>query len=118
MSRIVALIGIAAVAVTMLTGSAAAASCQGSDYAAALCLYRTERYQEAEAIFSKIVRAGAEQPETIKAHYFLARSEMKLQRWDEASVELMKIFALAPEFYNEWNCDFLLGVCREKLGKG
>jgi len=60
---------------------------------------------------------GEMSPETIKSIYFLARTDMKMRRWAEASSLLTRIYSMAPGFYREWNCDFLLGQCRRALGK-
>ncbi|PYQ50751.1 MAG: hypothetical protein DMF59_10000 [Acidobacteria bacterium] len=49
--------------------------------------------------------------------YFLARTEMKRGRFDEASGLLVRIYGLDQSFYDVWNCDFLLGECRKATGK-
>ncbi len=97
---------------------AAGADCERSDdYGNALCSYRSGDLAAARQRFRAIADANQQQPETIKSLYFLARTEMKLKRWDEASAVLSRIYLLSPPFYKEWNCDFLLGVCRKALGK-
>lgn len=90
---------------------------EGGPYLQALCHYRQKAWTEAESEFSAIVEAGLENPETIKALYFRGRTRMKLKRWDEASTDLIRIYTLYPAFFQEWNGDFLLGECREMLGK-
>ena len=49
--------------------------------------------------------------------YFLARTEMKLGRFDEAQTLFIRIYALDAPFYHAWSCDFLLGECRKAMGK-
>lgn len=95
-----------------------AASCaEGTSYVQALCHYRQKAWTEAEGAFSAIVELGLQDPETIKALYFRARTKMRLKRWDEASIDLIRIYTLDPAFFQEWNGDFLLGECRKMLGK-
>ena len=90
----------------------------GSAYDQSLCAYQRRRFAEAEAGFRAIVDKGAEEPQTIRALYFLARTLMKRGRYDEASTLLIRIYELDPQFYRGWNGDFLLGECRRALGKG
>jgi TolA-binding protein len=54
---------------------------------------------------------------TIRAIYFLGRTEMKRGRFDEAAALFVRIYAMDPAFYASWNCDFLLGECRRAMGK-
>lgn len=87
-------------------------------YEQALCAYQRRAFAEAEAAFRAIVDKGAEEPQTIRSMYFLARTLMKRGRYDEASTFLIRIYELSPSFYREWNGDFLLGECRRAQGKG
>jgi len=89
----------------------------GTPYLEALCDYRQKAWVEAETGVSAIVELGLEEPETIKALYFRARTRMHLGRWEEASTDLIRIYTLYPAFFQEWNGDFLLGECRKMLGK-
>lgn len=115
--------GIALVLTFVLAATAFAAPrpCTSEDrdvYGQALCLYNDGRFEEAQTAFSVIVEIGLENPETIKAHYYLARIAMRQQRWADASERLVTIYKLSPGFYREWGCDYLLGVAREKLDGG
>lgn len=109
-------------AAALLAGALAAAAppraCRGDldPYPAALCLYLGGDLDAARAGFAAIVEKDEPRPETLKARYFLARSLMKLKRWDEASGELIKIYSISPAFYEEWSCDFLLGEARRGMG--
>ena len=69
------------------------------------------------AAFRAIVDKGEQDATTIRALYFLARTEMKLGRFEEASSMLVRIYSLDGAFYAAWNCDFLLGECRRAMGK-
>jgi TolA-binding protein len=111
---ILALLGIAA-----LPGlSAPPTTCGSADeYGLALCAYQRRQFPEAETRFRAIAEAGAEDPKTLRAHYFLARTLMKTGRYEEASAALIRIYALDKPFYDAWACDFLLGECRRALGK-
>lgn len=84
-------------------------------YAQAICLYNAGELDAAETAFSVLEEAGLENPETVRAHYFLARIAMRRGKWSDASRRLIAIYTLDPTFYREWACDFLLGVCREKI---
>jgi len=64
-----------------------------------------------------IAEKNADDPRTIRSIYFLARTEMKLGRFDEASTLFIRIYEIDQPFYREWSCDFLLGECRTALGK-
>ena len=110
---------LAAIIVSAATLSAAPPStCSGTDdYARALCSYQKRNFADAEAAF-KAISERADDPKAIPALYFLARTEMKQGRYDEASTLFIRIYETAPPFYREWNCDFLLGECRKALGKG
>ena len=99
--------------------SAAPASTCGArdDYGRALCAYQRRNFIEAEADFRAIVEKGEQDAKTIRAIYFLARTEMKLGRFEEAAPLLVRIYSLDPAFYAAWNGDFLLGECRRAMGK-
>lgn len=93
-------------------------TCGGTDeYSKALCAYQRRNFPEAEAGFRGIVEKGEIDPKTIRAIYFLARTEMKRGRFDEAAPLFVRIYAMDPAFYASWNCDFLLGECRRAVGK-
>ena len=87
------------------------------DYGRALCAYQRRNFAEAAAGFRKIAEKGEKEPQTLHAVYFLARTEMKRGRFDEASTLLIRIYGLDKPFYDTWNCDFLLGECRRATGK-
>jgi len=88
------------------------------DYARALCAYQKRQFVEAEAGFRAIAEKNEPDPQTIRAIYFLARTEMKLGRFDEAAPLFIRIYEMDSAFYAAWNCDYLLGVCRRAAGKG
>ena len=90
---------------------------QRDDYVAALCAYQRRNFAEAAAGFRAIVEKNADDPRTVRAMYFLARTEMKVGRFDEAQALLIRIYALDAPFYRTWSCDFLLGQCRRAAGK-
>jgi len=93
-------------------------TCGGTDeYAKALCAYQRRAFTEAEAGFRGIVEKNEVDPQTIRAIYFLARTEMKRGRFDEAAPLFVRIYAMDPAFYASWNCDFLLGECRKAVGR-
>jgi TolA-binding protein len=85
-------------------------------YSVALSAYMKGEHATAERLFESIVEADRKAPETIKAHYFLARSRMKLRKWEEASAGMIRIYSIDPIFYHQWNCDFLLGEARAAMG--
>jgi TolA-binding protein len=87
------------------------------DYGKALCAYQRRNFVDAEAAFRAIVEKKEEDAVTIRAMYFLARTEMKLGRFENAAPLLVRIYSLDPAFYASWNCDFLLGECRRAMGK-
>ena len=87
------------------------------DYGKALCAYQRRSFIEAEAEFRTIVDKGEPDAKTIRALYFLARTEMKRGRFEEAGPLFVRIYAMDPAFYASWNCDFLLGECRRAMGK-
>jgi TolA-binding protein len=86
-------------------------------YSLALCAYQHRDFVQAEARFTELAEANMEDPRTVRALYFLGRTEMKLGRYDEASTHFIRIYALDKPFYHAWNCDFLLGECRKASGK-
>ena len=93
-------------------------TCGGSsDYERALCAYQRRNFAEAERAFRAIAEREVQDPQTIRATYFLARTLMKSGRFDEAHALLIRIYALDPAFYATWNGDFLLGECRKALGR-
>ena len=102
------------------TVAAAPPSTCGSDddYSRALCAYQRREVARAEEGFRNLMEAGAEDPVTIKATYFLARTLMKRGRYAEAEELFMRIYGVDKAFYDAWNGDFLLGECRKALGKG
>jgi TolA-binding protein len=88
-----------------------------SDYGKALCAYQRRNFAEAEAGFRAIMERGEKEPQTLHAIYFLARTEMKRGRFEEASALLRRIYSIDSAFYDSWDCDFLLGECRKATGK-
>jgi len=110
------------VALVALAAGAAAApptTCGATDaYGRALCAYQRRNFADAEGGFRAIAEKGEHDPVTIRSLYFLARTEMKLGRYDEAATLLIRIYALDKPFYDGWSCDFLLGECRKAQGKG
>ena len=87
------------------------------DYGKALCLYQRRNFVEAASAFRVIVEKGEQDAATLRSMYFLARTQMKLGRYEEAAPLLVRIYSLDPGFYGAWNCDFLLGECRRAMGK-
>ena len=102
-----------------LTASASPPTTCGAkdDYGKALCNYQRRNFVEAEAAFRGIVDKGEQDAVTLRSIYFLARTEMKLGRYEEAAPLLIRIYSLDVAFYGAWNCDFLLGECRRAMGK-
>ncbi|HEV2722022.1 MAG TPA: hypothetical protein VG323_18525, partial [Thermoanaerobaculia bacterium] len=76
---------------------------QRDDYAAALCAYQRRSFAEAAVGFRAIVEKNANDPQTVRAMYFLARTEMKLGRFDEAQTLFIRIYALDAPFYHAWS---------------
>ena len=102
-----------------LANAAPPTTCGRTDaYSLALCAYQHRDFIQAQARFSELVEANLDDPRTVRALYFLGRTEMKLGRFDEASPLFIRIYALDPGFYASWNCDYLLGLCRKATGKG
>lgn len=91
---------------------------QGDDYSRALCAYQRRQFTEAESKFRQVAAAEEPSARSMRATYFLARTHMKLGKFDEAEVLLIRIYSLDRAFYESWNCDFLLGECRRARGKG
>jgi TolA-binding protein len=87
------------------------------DYGKALCAYQRRNFTAAEAGFRGIVDRNERDSLTIRAVYFLARTQMKRGRFEEASTLLIRIYSLDKAFYDAWSCDFLLGECRKATGK-
>lgn len=87
------------------------------DYSRALCAYQRRNFAEAESGFQALVEKNEPDPQTIRATYFLARTEMKLGRYEEAETLFIRIYEMSKAFYDDWNCDFLLGECRRARGK-
>ena len=99
-------------------GAAPPSTCGGSDdYSVGLCAYQRRQFPTAEAKFRALIEADAQDPVTIKATYFLARTLMKTGRFQEAADLLIRIYAADKPFYDAWNCDFLLGECRRASGR-
>ncbi len=113
----------AAVVILALTAQIALAApapstCGGaSDYERALCAYQRRQFPEAERAFRAIAEREVQDPQTIRALYFLARTLMKTGHFDEAHALLIRIYEMDSSFYATWNGDFLLGECRKALGK-
>ena len=87
------------------------------EYEQALCAYQRREFASAERLFRAVIDREAQDAETIRSTYFLARTLMKTGRFDEAHALLIRIYSLDPAFYDTWNGDFLLGECRKALGK-
>jgi TolA-binding protein len=93
-------------------------TCGSADeYGKALCAYQRRNFAEAAAAFRAIVERAQAEVQTLHAMYFLAKTEMKRGRFDEASALFIRIYSLDRSFYDAWNCDFLLGECRKATGK-
>jgi TolA-binding protein len=112
---------IAAIVLSLLAAVVSAApptTCGGSDdYSKALCAYQKRDFAAAEAAFRAMAEKGDPDPQTIRAVYFLARTQMKMGRYEEAETLFIRIYSMSKTFYDEWNCDFLLGECRRARGK-
>jgi TolA-binding protein len=94
-------------------------TCGGiDDYSRALCAYQRRQFAAAEQGFRAIVTAQAKEPATLKAMYFLGRTLMKTGRYPEAETLFIRIYEADHPFYDDWQCDFLLGECRRAQGKG
>ena len=109
---------LALLALSTAAAAAPATTCgSADDYGKALCAYQRRSFIEAEAGFRAIADKNDPDPVTIRAVYFLARTEMKLGRFEEAEEQLIRIYSMSKAFYDEWGCDFLLGECRRARGK-
>src|SRR5258708_12807017 len=72
-------------------------TCGGNDdYSKALCAYQRRAFTEAEAGFRGVVEKGEVDPITIRALYFLARTEMKRGRPDQAGPLFLSISPPIP----------------------
>ena len=104
---------------TAAASAATPTTCGAPDpYSRALCAYQHRQFADAEKGFRAIVDGGAEEPATIKSTYFLARTLMKTGHFAEAEQLFIRIYETDRPFYNEWQCDYLLGECRRAQGKG
>lgn len=112
-------VALLAVALALPARAAPPTTC-GSElpYERALCAYQHRQFAEAQAGFSAIVEKNEPDSQTLRATYFLARIWMKVGRFDEAETLLIRIYGMSRAFFDEWNVDYLLGVCRKALGKG
>lgn len=90
---------------------------QPGDYERALCAYQRRDFAAAESGFRALAEREEQDPTTLRATYFLARTLMKTGRFDEASALLVRIYTRDKAFYDTWNGDFLLGECRKALGR-
>lgn len=98
--------------------SAQKTACNSADdYSRALCLYRAGDLLEAASLFAKVAESDEPSPEVLKSQYFLARIDMRNKQWREASRRLIRIYSLSQSFYDDWNCDYLLGECRRAMGE-
>lgn len=105
--------------IALPVSAAPPSTCGAPDpYSKALCAYQHRRFNEAEQGFRAIVAADARDPSTIRATYFLARTLMKTGRFEEASKLFIRIYEADKPFYDDWQCDYLLGECRKAQGKG
>ncbi len=94
-------------------------TCGATDaYSRALCGYQKRQFAAAEQGFRAIINAQAKDPATIKAMYFLGRTLMKTGQYPEAEKLFIRIYEADRPFYDDWQCDFLLGECRRAQGKG
>lgn len=109
---------LALLTIALSATAAPPSTCGGSDdYAKALCAYQRRNFAEAEAAFRAIVEKDEPEAATLHSVYFLARTEMKLGRFEEAETLYIRIYSMSKAFYDEWGCDFLLGECRRARGK-
>lgn len=107
---------LALVAQTALAAPPTTCGLKGA-YEQALCSYQRRDFANAERGFRALIEREEQDPQTIRASYFLARTLMKTGRFDEAHALLIRIYTLDPAFYETWNGDYLLGECRKALGK-
>jgi len=112
------MVGILALLSVVGAGAAPPTTCGlPGAYEQALCSYQRRDFANAERGFRALVEREEQDPQTIRAMYFLARTLMKSGRFDEAHALLIRIYSLDPAFYATWNGDYLLGECRKALGK-
>jgi TolA-binding protein len=112
------LLFICAMLVAVRAAAAPPTTCgAGDDYGKALCAYQRRNFAEAERGFRAIVERAEHDAQTLHAMYFLARTEMKVGRFDQAATLFIRIYALDKPFYEGWSCDYLLGECRKATGK-
>jgi TolA-binding protein len=105
--------------IALPVAAAPPSTCGGTDdYSRALCSYQRRQFAAAEQGFRAIVSAGSESPATIKALYFLGRTYMKTGRYADAEATFIRIYETDKPFYDEWQCDYLLGEARRGQGKG
>ena len=90
---------------------------EGDPYSRALCSYQRRNFAEAEVAFRALAARPSQDAQTIRSLYFLARTEMKRGRFDEAAPLFIRIYSLDPAFYASWSCDHLLGECRRAAGR-
>jgi TolA-binding protein len=107
-------------ALIAIPASAAPPSTCGAtdDYSRALCSYQKRQFPAAEKGFRAIVDGGVQDPATIKALYFLGRTYMKTGRFADAEATFIRIYETDKPFYDDWQCDYLLGEARKAQGKG
>lgn len=77
----------------LLFFAAAARAADSPELAAAIALFNAKRVPEARAQLAGIV---AKEPENIRALWYLGRSDLKMQRREEAAAELAKAAELSP----------------------
>jgi len=87
-------------ALIAIPASAAPPSTCGAvdEYYRALCSYQKRQFPAAEKGFRAIVDAGAQDPATIKALYFLGRTYMKTGRFAEITPEQKPLYHAAAVF--------------------
>jgi len=108
---------IAAALVSILLAAPPSTCGATDDYGKALCAYQRRNFAEAESAFKAIIDKDEPDATTIRAVYFLARTEMKLGRFEDAETLFVRIYSMSKAFYDEWQCDYLLGECRKARGE-
>src|SRR5437763_16763059 len=76
---------------------------QGDEYGRALCAYQRRNFTEAEAEFRAIADRNDPDPQTIRATYSLARTEIKLGRDEEAGTNFIRLYEMSKAYYEDWN---------------
>ncbi|MDX1582997.1 MAG: hypothetical protein R3338_05280 [Thermoanaerobaculia bacterium] len=99
-------------------GYSATTDCEGSSYERALCWYVAGELDLAEEGFAEVVGSGGQEPEVLRAIYFLSRTKMRQQEYEEASRLLIELFELSPAFFRDWSGDYLLGICMSRSERG